>query len=203
MVISRNIDQMTLEPDPESQLEKVLLETLTTYKRSFLGHKPASENNESDILMEVFDISPQMKTENRQFWGRELGMCWQRIVSSTFAHHCPTQFSVPRKFGSDEPYDVGLGLYAIDTKYRVGSGDAGTLKKFKQYGAMLQNEGMKPVQLILRNDNLSAAITAINKGGWEVHIGTAAFDWIEKNTSGFRLDDWLISVKSRYSLDEI
>jgi hypothetical protein len=194
---------MARKSQDESPLEQILLETLTAYKRSFQGHKPTIENVESDVLMEVFDISPEMKTENRQFWGRELGMCWQRIISSTFAHHCPDQFSPPRRYGGDEPYDVGLGAYAIDTKYRVGSGDAGTLKKFKQYGAMLQEEGLKPVQLILRNDNLPAAITAIHKGGWEVHIGKDAFDWIEDKTNGFRLDEWLRSVKSHYSLDEL
>ena len=31
--------------------------------------------------MEVFGITPEMKRENRQYWGRQLGMCWQRLVT--------------------------------------------------------------------------------------------------------------------------
>lgn len=184
----------------QSDFERALLETLESYKKSFVGHSAGNENRDSDILMEVFDISPDMKFENKQFWGRELGMCWQRIVSSTFSFLRPIDYSPPKRYGGDEPYDVGLGKFAIDTKYRVGSGDAGTLKKFKQYGEMLRSEGLKPVQLILRNDNLPAAITAIHKGGWDVFIGEETFSWIAENTEGFRLDDWLISKKHHFSV---
>ena len=54
------------------------------------------------------------------------------------------------KFGSDEPCDLVLGSDAIDMKYRVGSGDSGTLKKFQQYAALLKQNGYRPVFLFLR-----------------------------------------------------
>jgi len=44
-------------------------------------------------------------------------------------------------FGLDKPVDYFIGSLAIDAKYRIGSGDSGTLKKFKQYGEMLKNKG--------------------------------------------------------------
>jgi hypothetical protein len=43
------------------------------------------------------------------------------------------------KEGSDEFCDLVVGNDAIDTKYRIGSGDSGTLKKFRQYGQELQD----------------------------------------------------------------
>ena len=55
--------------------------------------------------------------------------------------HTCADYGGALKFGSDEPCDLVLGSDAIDTKYRVGSGDSGTLKKFKQYGALLKQNG--------------------------------------------------------------
>ena len=90
------------------------------------------------------------------------------------------------KFGSDEPCDLVLGSDAIDMKYRVGSGDSGTLKKFKKYGALLKQNGYRPVFLFLREDNLPAAITACRAGGWCVYTGKATFDYLQQKT-GFDL----------------
>ena len=75
-----------------------------------------------------------------------------------------------------------VGDDAIDTKYRVGSGDSGTLKKFKQYGKLLSDEGYRPVLLFLREDNLEAAITACRHGGWTVLMGADAFDYLYQKT---------------------
>jgi hypothetical protein len=88
------------------------------------------------------------------------------------------------------------GKDAIDTKYRIGSGDSGTLKKFKQYGARLTKSGYRPVLLMLRNDNLPAAITACINGGWTVLTGEESFKYIFKIT-GFDLKTWLQSRKSQ------
>lgn len=93
-------------------------------------------------------------------------------------------------FGDDEPADLYVGKDAIDTKYRVGSGDSGTLKKFKQYGELLKNKGYNPVFLFLRTDNLPAAMTACNKGGWIVYTGEDSFQYILDKT-GFNLKSWL------------
>ncbi|MBI1926478.1 hypothetical protein HYR99_19820 [Candidatus Poribacteria bacterium] len=83
------------------------------------------------------------------------------------------------------------------TKYRMGSGDSGTLKKFKQYGFKLQQFGFNPVLLILRNDNLPAAIAACKAGGWVVMSGDDTYEYIRRLT-GFNLRTWLHSRKDRY-----
>ncbi len=44
------------------------------YYQSFSEKTYGQENNESDFLMDLFGISPELKRENRQYWGRELGM---------------------------------------------------------------------------------------------------------------------------------
>ncbi len=153
---------------------------LKNYQDSFCKKEYSVENNDSDILMDIFGISPELKRENRQYWGRELGKCWESIVKSL----CSTQanYKSALRIGKDEPCDLILGKYAIDTKYRIGSGDSGTLKKFKAYGPMLKKKGFKPVLLFLREDNLSSAITACRAGGWELHFGDDSFEFLKKIT---------------------
>ena len=109
-------------------------------------------------------------------------MCWQALVSSVCRNYC-SDFNPPKRFGADEPYDLSVGELAIDTKYRIGSGDSGTLKKFKQYGPFLKQEGFRPILLIVRNDNLGAAITACRSGGWEVYHDDSTFKFIEEITN--------------------
>jgi len=61
--------------------ERRLEQILAKYQNSFTEKVYAEENEEHDILMDVFGISPIIKKENRQYWGRELGMCWQLLVT--------------------------------------------------------------------------------------------------------------------------
>lgn len=155
----------------------------------------SEENDDPDLLMDVFGITPDRKRENRQYWGRELGMCWQLLVTNVLSHHCK-EYAPAIRIGDDEPCDCCVGEEAIDTKYRVGSGDSGTLKKFKSYAKLLTERGYRPLLLIVREDNLKSAIKACTKGGWTVLQGRATFDYIEK-LSGFDLTVWLKSCKNR------
>ncbi len=184
-----------------SAVELRLTEVVTHYQNAFTGKEYGEENEDHDLLMDLFGISPDMKRENRQYWGRELGMCWQRIVTATIATLAPKEFSPPIRIGADEPYDLGFKDFVIDTKYRLGSGDAGTLKKFKGYGEILRERDKKPVQLILRSDNLPAAISALKVGGWDVRIGNEAFAWIESATKGFKLDGWLENNAGQFQIN--
>ena len=86
---------------------------------------------------------------------------------------------------------------AIDAKYRIGSGDSGTLKKFKLYGKMLKEMGYNPVFLILRNDNLPAAITAAINGGWQIISDKDAFNFIREK-SGVDIVQYLAHLKAKY-----
>lgn len=169
---------------------------LRTYQLSFQSKIYNEENDEHDVLMDAFGITPELKRENRQYWGRELGKMWERLVVDV-AKSQPT-FEPAKKIGDDEPYDLILNGYAIDAKYRIGSGDSGTLKKFKQYGEYLKNEGYKPLILLLREDNLANAIGACKKGGWLILTGDESFEFI-KNETGFDLKKYLEDNKNNFT----
>lgn len=187
-------------PDSQSSIpgEQNLLAVLAQYRESFSAKEYAGENDDHDVLMDVFGISPVLKRENRQFWGRELGMCWQRLVSELF-RATVKEYGPGLRQEADELCDLLAGRDAIDTKYRIGSGDSGTLKKFKQYGKKLDSLGLRPVLLIVRMDNLPAAITACEAGGWMVLTGSGSFEYIY-STTGVHLDEWLRSLSKQYHI---
>lgn len=169
--------------------EKDLGEILGRYQHSFTAKVYSDENDDTDLLMDAFGITPELKRENRQYWGRELGKCWEALVVDV-CKNLPS-YKPALRIGSDEPCDLIVENYAIDTKYRVGSGDSGTLKKFKSYGPLLREQGYVPVFLFLREDNLPAAMTACERGTWEIYIGKNSFEFIRK-ISGFDLEEYLV-----------
>lgn len=179
------------------QVSESLELILRQYGDSFRSKSYGDENEDIDPLMDVFGITPELKRENRQYWGRELGMCWQLIVTRTFEICRGPDFRPGYRSGADEMCDLMVGGMAIDTKYRIGSGDSGTLKKFKQYGAELTNLGFDPVLLVLRRDNLPAAIQACKSGGWRTIIGQDSFDFI-KSASRFDMLDFLNKAARRH-----
>src|SRR5882724_145923 len=154
---------------------------ISRYRDSFAEKVYGHENEDHDCMMDLFGITPAVKRENRQYWGRELGMCWQRLVVEV-CKHAGRDFGSAIRIGDDEPCDLTLGRLAIDTKYRIGSGDSGTLKKFKAYGPLLRNKGFEPVLMILREDNLGAAISACISGGWRVTTGDETFAFLADQT---------------------
>lgn len=171
---------------------------LNKYQEAFSSKKISSEEGYTDILMEVFNITPTIKETNMQYWGRELGKCWEGLIKSVFSER--KDYSRGLKEGDDEICDCIIGKKAIEAKYRVGSGDSGTLKKFKQYAQRLKDAGFEPIMLFLREDNLQAAITASKAGGWTVIIGKECFDFIKKE-SGFDLKAELESLKGAHDIN--
>ena len=172
---------------------------LTNYCNKFSNKIYCDENNDTDILMDIFCISPALKRENKQYWGRELGTLWEHIIQIVFKNAVPDLYKPAIKIKKDEPCDLIVGSYAIDTKYRVGSGDSGTLKKFKQYGPLLSSMGYKPVMLFLREDNLSNAINACKKGGWIIYTGEQTFNFV-KEISGVDIKSLLLTYANKYSM---
>lgn len=169
---------------------------LDQYRNSFTDKIYSDENNESDLLMEVFGISPELKRENRQYWGRELGMCWQRLVVEVCRQTCE-DYGPALRFGADEPCDLVVGNAAIDTKYRIGSGDSGTLKKFRTYASLLKEKGYEPTLLIVREDNLGAALAACR--GWTVFTGHMTYGYISDLT-GFDIRTYLQAKALEYKV---
>jgi hypothetical protein len=184
-----------------NQLSLSLDTILAYYHQSFLTKTFGEESVEEDELMRIFGLTQTLKSENKQYWGRELGMCWQRLVTQLCEHTC-TNFSGPLRNGTEELCDLVVGRDAIDTKYRIGSGDSGTLKKFKGYGNSLTQQGYLPILLILRSDNLPAAITACKSGGWTVLAGEETYQYLQ-NLTGFDLKTWLQSRKNHYSFQSL
>ena len=180
------------------QIEQALGTILGQYQQSFTAKIYLEENDVPDLLMGVFGITPEIKRENRQYWGRELGMCWQRLITE-LCRQCCKGFAPARRFGKDEPFDLTVENQAIDTKYRIGSGDSGTLKKFKAYASLLKSNGYEPVLLIVREDNLPAAITACRSGGWAVLTGDETFRFL-KELTGFDLKRYLQTKVLEYKV---
>ncbi len=181
-----------------SDLYERLDRTLDAYGKSFRDKIYAEENEDHDLLMNVFGITPELKRENRQYWGRELGMCWQVLVTQ-ICKATRGDFRPAIRIGSDEPADLVIAKTAIDTKYRLGSGDSGTLKKFKQYGPLLKEMELEPVLLLLREDNLGAAINACVVGGWKVLTGDRTLDFLKMET-GVDVRDYLEQRKDRFAI---
>lgn len=124
-------------------------------------------------------------------------MLWQKIVIETFCQH--NGYIPAKKYNRDEPYDLQFNNDYIDTKYRIGSGDAGTLKKFVQYGQLIKSNGGNPVLLLLREDNLSSAITACKRGGWIIYQGDSSFQYI-KSCTAIDLQDILKSLVNKFPI---
>lgn len=176
--------------------EDSIKDIIRKYSKSFATKVYSEENEDHDVLMDVFGLVPQVKRENRQYWGRELGMCWQLIVTELF-RATVRDFHGPYREGSDELCDLIYRKDAIDTKYRIGSGDSGTLKKFKHYGQRLRELGYRPVLLIVRQDNLLAAMVACTVGGWHVYSADQAFKYIQTATK-VDLKRWFLSLQSEF-----
>lgn len=184
----------------ETKFKELFDKLAKQYQNKFLKREYTEENNDYDILMDLFGVTPELKRQNRQFWGRHLGKCWEGLVVDIFRTYTPEKYKSAFKVGADEPIDLIVGNYAIDTKYRVGSGDSGTLKKFKQYGHLVKEKGYTPVFLILREDNLPGAITAIKNAGWTVYTGRESLEFIEKH-SGFDIEQMLVNNKGNYPIN--
>jgi hypothetical protein len=180
-------------------LESSLIAIVKEYESSFKDKVFSVEQPTYDLLMDIFNVTPDIKAGNRQFWGRELGMCWQRLVIAVCRDKC-SDFIPAFRVGNDEPCDLIVGKYAIDTKYRMGSGDSGTLKKFKSYGQLLRtNYSLEPVMLFVRDDNLKSAIDACKAGTWKIYTSNDTFEFI-KGLTGFDIKEWLTVNKGRFNI---
>ncbi|WP_204104353.1 MULTISPECIES: hypothetical protein [Spirulina sp. CCY15215] len=62
------------------EIENSLETILTKYSESFSEKVFSEQSSAEDDLMRVFGLTQEMKNNNRQYWGRELGACWERLV---------------------------------------------------------------------------------------------------------------------------
>lgn len=181
-----------------NELSSSLESVLQNYSQSFAAKIFGEESLEEDDLMLIFGLTQAIKAGNKQYWGRELGMCWQRLVTEVYRQTCD-DFRPAIREGKDEICDLVVGRDAIDTKYRIGSGDAGILKKLRQYSFRLRELGFRPVLLILRNDSLRSSIISCTNSGWIVMSGSDTYEYLRETTE-FDLELWLKARINRYNL---
>jgi hypothetical protein len=181
--------------DPDA-INDSLEQILRRYGQSFASKAYSEESTEEDDLMLVFGLTQAVKIENRQYWGRELGMCWQLLATELFKK-THREFSGPIVEGRDQLCDLVISRDAVDTKYRIGSGDSGTLKKFRDNSARLYDAGYRPVLLILRTDSLPQAITSCVNGRWTVLQGQESFQYI-LDATGFDFHAWLLARRNAF-----
>lgn len=135
------------------ECEAVLEEAQQKLQAKIFNEPP--EKPQTDLLMDVFKMTPEMK-HNPQFTNRHLGATLEKMLKKWFEAHKPQDFQAPeRDDDGGEPYDLLVGDQAIDVKYRVGSGDSGSIKKWKRYAKDLKAKGYKPVWVVLRDDKSS------------------------------------------------
>lgn len=153
---------------------------LEEYASSFRRKELIERSETSDALLEVFRLTPVTLNLNRQYWHRELGMCWERLVKHAFVGLPGYRGTLRGPEGS--PCDFAIETTAIDTKYRLGSGDAGTLNKLVRNAEWLHSQGLIPLMLFLRTDSLPAATSRMRSAGWTLLAGAASFKFILERT---------------------
>jgi len=165
----------------KKKIEQKLNLIFNKYKNSFDNKILSKEKTTTDLIMKIFNKTQNDVDINKQYWNREFGKYFEYTVRSIFSL-TRNDYKPGLRIKSDEVCDCIIGDLAIDVKYRVGSGDSGTLKKFRFYGNLLKEKGYNPVMLFLREDNLKAAITSINNGGWKIYENEKMFDFVKKNS---------------------
>ena len=168
------------------------------FYESFLGKSFGHENNDYDFLMDIYSISPDLKREHRQYWGTQLGRLWEKIIIELAKANCD-DYEPALTIDGEQLCDLRIGNDAIDTKYRCGSGDSGTLKKFRHYGKTLTQKGYHPIMLLVRNDNLVNAVSAAKSGGWTIYTGKESFEYI-KNKIGVNIEEIIYEFKGKYRI---
>ncbi len=184
----------------ESQYETIqsLDLILKDHYHSFTKKIVSEESDKLDELMLVFGIDKHIKSDNKQYWNKQLSRCWRLLVIESL-HRNLAEFQGPLIIEKEEICDMVIGRDAIDTRYRIGSLAVVNTKKLKHKATKLENMGLRPVLLILRDDNLPQAITACNYNGWTTIIGKDAYEYIYK-LSGFDLKTWLQTRRNLYRL---
>jgi len=72
----------------KQKIESKLSTILKKYQSSFSEKVYVDNYDSTDVLMDAFGVTQELKSENKQFWGRELGMCWQLLVDELFKNTC-------------------------------------------------------------------------------------------------------------------
>ena len=173
-----------------SALKEDIRRILGKYRRSFASKQFNEHEMTSDLLMEALGVTPATKALNRQYWGRELGSAWESILKAAWSRNDENHI-FPQPGDPLRPCDIVGKGFAVDAKYRIGSGDSGTLQKLSRNAKTLLANQAKPILLIFRHDSLRSAVSAAKSGGWMVYEGQNTFDFVRCHL-GVDLDKHLL-----------
>lgn len=151
------------------------------YREAFSRKDFGDELPVSDLLMDAFGITPETKRENAQYWGRELGSVWQRLVFESFKH-VDKSTRTPPKQCPVHPCDVVTRGFGIEVKYRIGSGDAPFIKNLEANASVFTARGESPVLLVFREDSLATNIKRAGRAGWTVKAGAESLAFLLEHT---------------------
>lgn len=92
-----------------------IIPILKKYHTAFTNKTyPNIKTNKPDALMDIFGITTELQEKHKQYWGRELGMIWQLLVTEVCKHHCHS-FKPAFRVEIYEPCDLIVG----DTFYYI------------------------------------------------------------------------------------
>lgn len=89
----------------EESLDSLLEQILNQYQQDFAERTSPEESTEEDDLMLAFGLTQTIKTTNKQYWGRQLGKCWERLVETLCQQTCE---QYQKAHGTH--YDLAVGL---------------------------------------------------------------------------------------------
>jgi hypothetical protein len=135
-----------------------------SFEKKILNHKHFKQ----DDIMNLFNKNQYDLLLNKQYWHREFGKFYEKYVK--IIAKSKLKYNDSPKYKKYDLCDLVIDNFAIDTKYRIGSGDSGTVRKLKFYGEQLIKLNYKPILLIFRDDNLEGTIKSLSKE-WNVLTG--------------------------------
>ena len=169
-----------MKPDQLNLFKETPRSIASEYRTFFTKSPPILEVPYIDPLMKAVGIEDLSDYQlRRQYYSRHLGAMWERLVR----HACGGGQHVYA--GEDtrlELADVIMGEWAIECKYRVGSGEPTFGRRLANKGIKLQERGYRPVLLVARSDSLPILSAIAAKGNWLLLQGAESFRWIEEQT---------------------
>ena len=98
--------------------------------------------------MRAFGITPELKRENRQYWDRELGMCWQLLVVE-LCKHAHENFAPALRFGDDELGERARLVYSNLGQWLSETSESHVEEEYYRLGKLRHGEGIPLSQVVM------------------------------------------------------
>jgi len=182
-----------MSPPIESKLDSLVKKYRRAFQEKLRGISDSGVFGlppEETLLMKLFALEPNIYLMNRQYFNRELGSLFEKMVKALLKTTNSKRYGNAVVVGKTQLCDCTFGQDAIEVKYRYYSGDAKTVRLYRNAAPKLISMGLKPVMLIFSTDNLRSAIKSFIKHGWQVKEGDDMAKYI-KQLTGFDIKRYL------------